>query len=173
MPESEREYYNVFSQEAYLEYQKQHMEYRATGHYTPSQVFQRIEGAGLWLRTSWQEKNGLEREISGYEKLTFPPRPPEYDEEYNRRQQASIRRRKLKLKGLLDKDGNEIVETDTQAQLPSELGDGDFDPDDGNDTFEPETHDTEDPRAGLGDGEYYDDEDLNSESNCVTNSAMI
>jgi hypothetical protein len=129
MPESDREYYNVFAQEAFLEYQKQHMEYRATGHYTPSQVFQRIEGAGLWLRSAWHEKNGLEREISGYDKLTFRPRPPEFDDEYYHRQQESIRRRKLKLKGLLDKDGNEI-ELDTRAEPPSESGEEDSVPND-------------------------------------------
>ena len=98
LTDREREYYNTFVDEARAEYKRQHMEYRATGLYTPSDTFERIEGAGLWLRKRMEEKNELEREIASYETVVFPARPPEYDEEYRKREEASRLKRKEKLK---------------------------------------------------------------------------
>jgi hypothetical protein len=94
----DRKYYNDFSEQARKEYEQQHLEFRATGHYTPSEVFEKVDGTGLWVRKKFSEKNALEKEIAGYETVIFPPRPPELDEEYNKRNQENKERRKQRLR---------------------------------------------------------------------------
>mmetsp|Transcript_13744 Transcript_13744/g.20943 ORF Transcript_13744/g.20943 Transcript_13744/m.20943 type:complete len:332 (-) Transcript_13744:932-1927(-) len=96
--DDEREYYNEFCRRAREEYQRLHDEYRATGRFEPAKIYERMEGVGPWVHKNPIEKNELERELATYETVKFPVRPPEMDEEYNRRQQESIKRRKLKLK---------------------------------------------------------------------------
>lgn len=96
--EQDRDYYNEFAREAREEYQEQHREYRATGQYTKSKTFKRLDGNGPWVRVAMHEKNGLEREIESYDTVQFPPRPPEMDEAYKQREEESKRRRKEKIK---------------------------------------------------------------------------
>jgi hypothetical protein len=79
MSDAARDYYNNFAREARVEYKLQHTEFRATGSYTPSTVFSRLHGDGPWIRISDTEKNALEREISSYETVKFPPRPIDVD----------------------------------------------------------------------------------------------
>lgn len=105
MSHEDREYYNDFALETRKEYEKQQIEFRATGSFTPSTRFGKLEGTNIWVRTKWEEKNGLEQEVSTYDDCAFPKRPPEYDQEYERSMAASNIRRKLKLKGLLNDDG--------------------------------------------------------------------
>jgi hypothetical protein len=105
MSHEDREYYNDFALETRKEYEKQQIEFRATGSFTPSTRFGKLEGTNIWVRTKWEEKNGLEQEVSKYDVCAFPKRPPEYDQEYQRSLAASSIRRKLKLKGLLNDDG--------------------------------------------------------------------
>jgi hypothetical protein len=103
--EEEREYYQDFATEARKEYQRQVIEYRATGSYQPSQRFAPLQGTNIWVRLD-NNSCALEREISSYETVRFAPRPPELNEAYEERQLRSIVKRKLKVKNLLDKDGN-------------------------------------------------------------------
>jgi hypothetical protein len=105
MNDSDRRYYNDFAVDARQEYLKQQIEYRATGGYTPSSDFTKLDGVNVWVRAAWHEKSGLEREIVGYDSVIFPRRPPEFNEEYERRNKESILRRKLKVKDLLNDDG--------------------------------------------------------------------
>jgi len=98
LDDGERDFYNEFAYRARREYQKLHDEYRATGRFQPAKVYERIEGTGPWVHKNSMEKNSLERELATYETVKFPLRPPELDEDYNRRQEESIRKRKLKLK---------------------------------------------------------------------------
>ncbi len=98
LTEEERNYYNHFAEEIRSEYRQQLLEYRATGSFTPSELFERQEGVGLWIHKKVSEKTELELEISQYASLNFPPRPPELDEEYKRRFQESVERRKKKIK---------------------------------------------------------------------------
>jgi hypothetical protein len=94
--EEDQKYYHDFVEEARREYKKQRMEYRATGVYTPSETIEKMEGAGLWVRKNLEQKNALEKEIAGYESVSFPLRPPEYDDEYKKRDEESKQKRKLK-----------------------------------------------------------------------------
>jgi hypothetical protein len=103
MSEEDRIYYNTFANEARKEYERQVIEYRATGSYTPSQKFCRLEGTNIWVKRHIQ--NGLEKEISQYPSCQFPKRPPTMDEAYERREERSIFKRKLKQKGLVNDDG--------------------------------------------------------------------
>lgn len=115
MSDSEREYYNESAREAREEYQRLHQEYRATGRYQPSRKFEKLKGVGPWVRVAWHEKNGLERELSSYETVSFPLRPPQLDEAYEQRQLESIKRRKLK----------HATETPTTStEVTSDGGDG-------------------------------------------------
>lgn len=98
--DEEKYYYNSFAADVKNEYKEQNMEFRATGVYTPSERFVRVEGTGLWLKKKPEEKNELEKEIDGYETVIFPPRPIEFDEDHKRREEESKRRRKLRLKKL-------------------------------------------------------------------------
>ena len=96
LTEAEREYYHQFCLDVRQEYRQQHLEYRATGYYTPSTMFERnMEGTGLWLRK--MNKNALEMEIATYDTVKFPMRPPSLNEEHRRRELESIQRRKEKL----------------------------------------------------------------------------
>ena len=97
MSEEDRQYYNEFAMAARNEYQKQHIEYRATGTFTPSKEFHKLDGVNVWVRAAWHEKNGIEREISEYDTCLFPKRPAEFDELYERKLIASKKRRQLKL----------------------------------------------------------------------------
>jgi hypothetical protein len=99
MSEKDKAYYNDFAREARDEYQQQSREFRATGAFTPSAKFCRAEGVGPWIRAQWHEKNALEREISSYDTVQFPPRPPEFDEAYRKREEESKRKRREKEKG--------------------------------------------------------------------------
>ena len=96
MTDSDREYYNDFAREAREEYQQLHQEYRATGRYQPSHKFEKLKGVGPWVRIAWHEKNGLERELATYDTVSFPLRPPQLDEAYEKRRLESVKRRKLK-----------------------------------------------------------------------------
>ena len=117
LSDADREFYTNFSEEARKEYELQHLEYRATGAFRPSRKFERVEGTGPWIHARPEDRNDLEREISRYTTVQFPPRPPELDEAYERRLIESRRRRKLKQKGLLNPDGTERSEP-----LPDPLG---------------------------------------------------
>jgi hypothetical protein len=107
LTEKERTYYNDLCDEARRLYKDQQLEYRATGQYTASDAVGKLQGANVWVRIPWHEKNALEQELDTYESYVFPVRPPELDQEYERRLTESKRRRKLKLKGLLNEDGTE------------------------------------------------------------------
>lgn len=101
MTEPDRDYYMKFCKEAREEYEYQYKEFRATGQYTPSVKFEKMQDVGPWVRMEWAEKNALEREISKYDSVVFPARPPEFDEEYYKKEEERKKRRKLKDKGLL------------------------------------------------------------------------
>ena len=79
MSDQDREYYNKFARETREEYERQHREYRATGSFKPSKVFERFHGDRPWVRIAFHEKNALEREITGYDTVKFPPRPVEME----------------------------------------------------------------------------------------------
>ncbi|GKY95424.1 hypothetical protein MPSEU_000503900 [Mayamaea pseudoterrestris] len=122
MTDAQRDEYNDFADQVRQEYTDQLCEFRATGTYTPSERFEKKPGANVWVRKRVHEKNALERELDTYESYSFPPRPAELDEAYRKREEASKQRRKLKLKGLLDRDGNPVMEEnavrlDEQASL--------------------------------------------------------
>jgi HMG-box domain len=107
--DAEREYYHQFCREVRQEYRQQHLEYRATGHYTPSERFERnMEGTGLWLRKT--NKNRLEMEIATYDSVKFPMRPPSLEEEHRRRELESIQRRKEKLKRQRERSSHGAVQ---------------------------------------------------------------
>jgi hypothetical protein len=97
LSDEDHRYYNDFCEEIREEYKHQHMEFRATGVYTISDVFDRPTGAGLWVRKIMSEKNDLEKEIESFETINFPPRPPEFDEDYKKKEIESRRVRKVKL----------------------------------------------------------------------------
>jgi hypothetical protein len=98
LTDSEREYYQIFFEDARSEYQRQLLEYRATGRYTPSETFEKIDGSNIWVRKKPIEKNALERELAGYDSFNFLPRPPDEEEAYQRRLEESKERRKQKLR---------------------------------------------------------------------------
>jgi len=107
LTDSERKFYSDFADEAREEYQKQHLQYRATGKYSPSETCEKLQDVGPWVHKRPEFRNALEREISTYDTVVFPLRPPELDEAYKRREEESKRKRKLKVKGLLNPDGAE------------------------------------------------------------------
>jgi hypothetical protein len=76
---SEREYYNDFAKEAREEYKKQLREYRATGDYTKSLRFGKMENVGPWVHILHHEKNALEKELATYPTVVIPPQPPKSD----------------------------------------------------------------------------------------------
>ena len=97
LTDEERHYYNQFAIKARAEYKQQQMEFRATGVYTPSAVFERPENGGFWAYKRMEDKSPLEREIATYETVVFPARPPEFDEDYIKRDMDSKLKRKKKL----------------------------------------------------------------------------
>ena len=98
LSDADRKYYNDFADDCRREYRHMQREFRATGHYTASDLFQRVNGTGLWVHRMEHEKNDLEHEIATYDTLVFPARPPEMEEDYKRREKASNERRKAKLR---------------------------------------------------------------------------
>ena len=106
MSDDDRNYYNKFATEARKEYETQQIEYRATGSFTPSAEFIKLENVNVWVRADLERRNGLEQEICQYETFTFPRRPAELDERYEIQLEVSKYRRKLKLKGWLNDDGS-------------------------------------------------------------------
>jgi hypothetical protein len=100
MTDADREYYNEFAREAREEYERQHEEFRATGSYQPSCVFTRLGGGdGPWVRISEEDRNALEREISSYGTVKFPPRPehvkkPEWVTKIEKQNEREARKRK-------------------------------------------------------------------------------
>jgi hypothetical protein len=102
MSDEERQYYNDFSVEARKEYSRLQIEYRATGSFTPSGQFALLPGTNVWIKKNRLEQNGLEREISAYPVVVFPPRPPALEPEYEMRQIVIKLRRKLKDRGFLN-----------------------------------------------------------------------
>jgi hypothetical protein len=132
MTDGDREYYNEFAREAREEYVKLHQEFRATGRYQPSRRFEKLQGVGSWVRSRWEEKNGLERELSTYETVLFPLRPPQMDEAYEKRRLEGLSNRKRRQKEEAAKkrargdDGGE-AEDEVAAENDEEL-DADADP---------------------------------------------
>ena len=106
MRDEDQKYYTDFAVEARKEYEKQQIEFRATGSFTPSSNFHKLDGVNVWVRSKWDEKNGLEQELAQYDSFQFPRRPPELDQRYNDQLEVSKIRRKLKLKGLLNEDAS-------------------------------------------------------------------
>lgn len=94
----ERTFYTDFCKQMQEEHKLQSLEFRATGSYTPSERFERPNGANLWMHKRPEERNDLECELSTYETLVFPIRPPEMDAAYEKREKESRERRKLKLR---------------------------------------------------------------------------
>ena len=108
MGDDDRAYYNTFANEATKEYNRQLTEYRATGTYTPSTRFCKLEGSNIWVRHVGDDSIksiSLEEEIRSYPSCSFPKRPAALDEAYERREERSVLKRKLKVKGLLNEDG--------------------------------------------------------------------
>jgi len=98
LTKDEVDFYNKFAEDTQKEYEYQLMEFRTSGTYTRSKKFKRVEGAGLWLHIRKEDMNGLEEEISTYQTVLFPPRPAQYDKEYESKTKASIEKRKQKIK---------------------------------------------------------------------------
>ena len=118
LSEEQREYYQDFATQARKEYQRQVIEYRATGSYTESSHCKPLEGTNIWVRLV--QPCELEQEIMGYETVKFAPRPPELDAAYEERQLRSVVKRKLKLKNLLDEDGNPKQGVDFEKMVDQE-----------------------------------------------------
>ncbi len=104
LTDDERKYYNRFASDARDEYDRQMVEYRATGTFTPIQEFMKLPEVNVWVRKP-SKRNGLEQEICQYETMIFPKRPPSMDEAYAERERRSLFRRKLRVKGLENSDG--------------------------------------------------------------------
>eukprot|EP00586_Coscinodiscus_wailesii_P019559 CAMPEP_0172506810 /NCGR_PEP_ID=MMETSP1066-20121228/198516_1 /TAXON_ID=671091 /ORGANISM="Coscinodiscus wailesii, Strain CCMP2513" /LENGTH=306 /DNA_ID=CAMNT_0013284029 /DNA_START=95 /DNA_END=1015 /DNA_ORIENTATION=- len=66
MTDDDKEYYADFVTEAKAEYDDKLREFRATGGFEKSNVFEKLGEVGPWVRRKWGEKNDLEREISSY-----------------------------------------------------------------------------------------------------------
>lgn len=101
LPDKEREHYILFAKIAREEYVRQLREFRATGGWKPSESFERLGSpipGGPWVRIPYDAKCKLEKEIDSYDQVTFPPRPPEMDDDYNQRMKESVERRKKKVR---------------------------------------------------------------------------
>jgi len=119
MSEDERDYFTKFATDAKKEFDQQVIEYRATGSYQPSKHFERLENSSVWIRKD--RPSPLEKEISSYDTIQFPKRPPQLDEEYKEREMRGILKRKLKLKGLMNEDGKTFKEgVDFEALFEAE-----------------------------------------------------
>lgn len=95
MSDADREYYNIFTFEIREEYMQQMREYKATGHFAPSEQFERLGGDGPWVRI--HTDHALELELRSYDTVKFPPRPPDQEEAYQQKLLESQLRRKRKL----------------------------------------------------------------------------
>lgn len=102
LSDEDQKYYHEMADYIRTEYKTQYLEYRATGSFTPSDSYKRV--GNFWTHRKKHEKNDLELELDTYDTVLFPPRPPEFDDEYRKREEESKRRRKLKLKGLDSED---------------------------------------------------------------------
>mmetsp|Transcript_31562 Transcript_31562/g.65611 ORF Transcript_31562/g.65611 Transcript_31562/m.65611 type:complete len:413 (+) Transcript_31562:131-1369(+) len=123
MSEEERGHYNDLARDAKEEYAELLREYRATGSYGPFRCIEKVRdkkksgedekedvtveeehrnSLGPWVRIPYERKNALEKEIDTYDVVCFPPRPPEMNEDYERRMKESRarRRRKIREEGL-------------------------------------------------------------------------
>jgi hypothetical protein len=96
LSQEEQKFYNDVAESIRLEFKKQHMEFRATGGFTPSDNHERK--GNFWTHKKQNERNALEHELDSYESVVFRPRPIEYDEEYFRRERESKRRRRQREK---------------------------------------------------------------------------
>jgi len=119
----DRQYYTDFCEECRKEYKKLHMEFRATGQYTPSDKFERVDGVGLWVHKKYEDKNKLEREIASYDMSEFLNRPPEVEAELKRRAKESQERRKKKLKAEREQKQKEKEQAQLSAQNSEEDAD--------------------------------------------------
>ncbi len=119
MSDHDREYYNEFAREAREEYEAQHLEFRATGAYKPSRIFERLHGDGPWVRIVRHEKNTLEREISNYETVKFPPRPEHFDKPFwvrkIEKQNEREAKRRMEREEKLKKERQEQIESLKEA----------------------------------------------------------
>ena len=104
MHKRRRRFCAQFSNDARDEYNRQMIEYRATGSFTPNTEFVKLSNVNVWVRKE-ANQNDLEKELCSYETVVFPKRPPSMDEAYALRTQRSIFRRKLRLKGMENPDG--------------------------------------------------------------------
>lgn len=101
MSTADRQYYVDFARESRLEYERQSSEFRATGGFTPSTTFQKMQGGGPWVRIALHEKNSLEREIATYQTVKFPIRPsasqkPSWESHREESQRKERERQKLR-----------------------------------------------------------------------------
>ena len=101
MNDDDRKYYNDFCKDLRSEYDVQYREYKATGSYKASNVFERLHGDGPWTRKAFHEKNSLEREISSYKSVKFPPRPeempkPDWLKKIEKARRKEMERRKVR-----------------------------------------------------------------------------
>jgi hypothetical protein len=166
LSQEEQKFYNDVADNIRLEFKKQHMEFRATGSFTPSENFERK--GNFWTHKKQNERNALEHELDSYETVLFPPRPPEYDEEYFKRERESKRRRKLKEKVVdPDEDMDNHDEDGTKADSKSSEA-----PEDGGDPHQDvDNHDEDgteaDPKLSeaLEDEEEYEEEDEDNRTN--------
>ena len=166
MSQEEQKFYNDVADIIRMEFKKQHMEFRATGSFTPSDNFERK--GHFWTHKKQNERNALEHELDSYETVVFPPRPPEYDEEYFKRERESKRRRKFKEKVAdLDEDVDNHDEDWTEADPKSSEA-----PEDGVDPHQDVVNDDEvgteaDPKSSeaLEDEEEDEVEDENNRTN--------
>jgi hypothetical protein len=111
--ETQRKYYDDFATQLQAEYQKQRLEFRTTGTYTPSSTFERR--GTVWLRMDSNQRNEIEHEIAAYESVSFPPRPPSMDEDFQRREANRALHRKLRSRGL---DPTTVVDVNAALQQP-------------------------------------------------------
>ena len=116
LSEKERDHYTKLARDARTEYENQLMEYRATGHWSPSTTFTRLSNNknghvrcrgneerstgsnGPWVRIPYAEKNGLEKELDSYEQVIFPPRPKSMEKEHEEKVKEQKKRRKERMK---------------------------------------------------------------------------
>jgi hypothetical protein len=121
LTDAERDFYNDLADHLTAEYQSQNLEFRATGTYTPSQRFERLQGVGPWIHKLESERNDLEKELAEYDTVVFPMRPPEYEEDYKLSLELSSLKRKMKNSGLLNPDGTPKVSNEEFERLSKRL----------------------------------------------------
>jgi len=121
MSNPDREYYNTFCRQLREEYELQHAEYRATGSYKPSKVFERLHGDGPWCRIEHHEKNSLEREISNYPTVKFPPRPLEMEKPAWLKKVESARVREMERRRTRNKKHREKKEEERNSLVEISL----------------------------------------------------